>query len=189
MAVNGIGNHDLFDKSLLDTIDFSNNPLYLQYGVNPSNVGESLILRPLNTEDYDKGYLELLTQLTIVGDISREKYLERFADMKSCKGSYYIIVIEDVSTKKIVGSGTLAVELKYIHRAALRGRIEDIVVDQNYRKRHLGRLLVDTLTILSENIGCYKTSLDCREGLIPFYNQSGFAKEEDRNYLCRRFFN
>ena len=39
--------------------------------------------------------------------------------MKSCKGSYYIVVIEDVVTKRIVGSGTLAVELKYIHRAAL----------------------------------------------------------------------
>ena len=45
--------------------------------------------------------------------------IERFMEMKSCKNSYYIVVIEDVSTKKIVGSGTLAVELKYIHRAAL----------------------------------------------------------------------
>ena len=45
--------------------------------------------------------------------------LERFAEMKSCKGSYYIVVIEDISKGRIIGSGTLAVEMKYIHKAAL----------------------------------------------------------------------
>lgn len=43
--------------------------------------------------------------------------------MKACKDCYYIVVIEDILTKKIVGSGTLAVELKYIHRAALVSNI------------------------------------------------------------------
>ena len=38
--------------------------------------------------------------------------------MKSCKDSYYIVVIEDTSTKKIIGNGTLAVEFKFIHTAA-----------------------------------------------------------------------
>ena len=38
--------------------------------------------------------------------------------MKSCKDSYYIVVIEDTSTKKIIGNGTLAVEFKFIHTTA-----------------------------------------------------------------------
>lgn len=31
-------------------------------------------LRPLRDDDYDKGFITLLSQLTITGDISKEKY-------------------------------------------------------------------------------------------------------------------
>eukprot|EP00112_Aurelia_sp_Birch-Aquarium-sp1_P016506 Seg3752.1 transcript_id=Seg3752.1/GoldUCD/mRNA.D3Y31 product="Glucosamine 6-phosphate N-acetyltransferase" protein_id=Seg3752.1/GoldUCD/D3Y31 len=186
---NGLHNVDLFDESILKNIDFSDNPLKIEHGLSPTNAGENLILRPLNSDDYDKGYIELLRQLTEVGDVTKEKYLERFIEMKSCKESYYIVVIEDTSTKKIIGNGTLAVEFKFIHTTAKRGRVEDIVVDKEYRKRHLGQLLVETLTKLSESVGCYKTSLDCKEQLIPFYGQFGFKREDGRNYLCKRFFN
>lgn len=36
---------------------------------------ESLIVRPLYASDYDRGFLELLKELTEVGDISKEKFL------------------------------------------------------------------------------------------------------------------
>ena len=64
---NGMVDHDLFDKSILDTVDFSKNPLYVEHGICPSNAGENLILRPLNTEDYDKG-----TCLFLVGKFVKE---------------------------------------------------------------------------------------------------------------------
>ena len=54
---------------------------------------------------------------------------------------------------------------------------------------YLNHRLVETLTKLSEAVGCYKTSLDCKEQLIPFYGQFGFKREDERNYLCKRFFN
>ena len=31
-------------------------------------------MRPLNTEDYDRGFLKLLEQLTKVGDVSKEMF-------------------------------------------------------------------------------------------------------------------
>ena len=54
---------------------------------------------------------------------------------------------------------------------------------------YVNHRLVETLTKLSESVGCYKTSLDCKEQLIPFYGQFGFKREDGRNYLCKRFFN
>ena len=36
---------------------------------------ESLIVRPLYASDYDRGFLNLLKELTEVGDISRENFL------------------------------------------------------------------------------------------------------------------
>lgn len=39
--------------------------------------------------------------------------------MKSCAGTYYLIVVEDTKLEKIVASGTLIVEQKFIHEAAV----------------------------------------------------------------------
>lgn len=52
---NGMVDHDLFEKSVLDSIDFSKTPINIEHGINPSNAGENLVIRPLNTEDYEKG--------------------------------------------------------------------------------------------------------------------------------------
>jgi glucosamine-phosphate N-acetyltransferase len=42
----------------------------------------------------------------------------------------------------------------------------------------LGKSIVQTLRQISEAAGCYKTILDCKEDLLPFYAKSGFEKKE-----------
>ena len=45
--------------------------------------------------------------------------LERFHAMRSCPGTYYIIVLEDTELVKIVACGTLFVEQKFMHEIAI----------------------------------------------------------------------
>jgi len=52
-------------------------------------------------QDYERGFLQLLGELTSVGDISREAWEARFDDLKACKNTYYITVIEDTLLKKV----------------------------------------------------------------------------------------
>ena len=52
---------------------------------------------------------------------------------------YYVIVIEDLKRQKIVASGTLFIERKFLHETASAGHIEDIVVDAEERGHQLGR--------------------------------------------------
>ena len=47
--------------------------------------------------------------------------------------TYFIIVIEDFETGKIVGSGTIFLQLKFIRNSGTSGHIEDIVVNGDYR--------------------------------------------------------
>jgi len=68
--------------------------------------------------------------------------LARFDEMQSCEGTYYVFVIEDTSTKRVVSSCTVAVEKKFIRGCSSRGRIEDVVVDADYRGKQLGKLYV-----------------------------------------------
>ncbi|CAH3040516.1 unnamed protein product [Porites lobata] len=158
----------MFDQDILKDIDFSKGECRLhKRGLSIDNPGDNLLLRPLCSDDYEK---------------------ERFHAMKSCPGTYYIIVVEDTELAKIVACGTLFIEQKFIHEIAIRGRVEDIVVDDSCRGRGLGKLVVETLLLLSEKLGCYKTSLECKDPLLPFYSQFGFKKENQQNYLCKRFF-
>ena len=45
-------------------------------------------------------------------------FSDRFNSMKK-DGSYYIIVVEDVASEKIVATGMLEIEQKFIHSCAL----------------------------------------------------------------------
>jgi len=108
--------------------------------------------------------------------------------MKESVNTYYVTVIEDVNKGVVIGSATLLLEQKFIHNCAKRGRIEDVVVDDQYRGKQLGKILLTTLVSLSKRLDCYKLSLDCRDQMIPFYETLGFVKEPNNgNFMVIRF--
>ena len=88
--------------------------------------------------------------------------------------TYKIIVIEDRAKGKIIGAGSLIVEMKFIRDLGLAGHIEDIVVDKTYRGKNLGKKVIDTLKSLAVANGCYKVILDCEEHNVKFYEKCGF---------------
>jgi len=147
------------------------------------------LLRPLSSSDYDHGYIDLLRQLTECGKIIDEEFKQRFYQMKQCGNTYYILVIEDMNlNKQIIGTTTLVCEKKFIRQLGIRGRIEDVVIDSQYRGQQLGKLLIDILTnFAKDQCDCYKISLECKDHLVSFYKQFGYDHEDKQNYLCRRF--
>lgn len=76
-------------------------------------------------------------------------------------GDYYVTVIEDTRKNQIIGAASLIIERKFIHNCAVvsqesspvqysytlsysftlqRGRLEDVVVNDTYRGKQLGKL-------------------------------------------------
>lgn len=74
---------------------------------------------------------------------------------------YKIIVIFDKKKNKVIGSGSLIIELKFIRQLGKVGHIEDIVVSEGYRGKHLGLRLIELLKRLANQNDCYKCILDC----------------------------
>ncbi|CAM1318951.1 GNPNAT1 (predicted) [Pycnogonum litorale] len=187
LVMNGLDDVPLFSSSLLKEIDFSRRIKNFKPEISPTNPGDNLRMRPLSSGDFHRGYMNLLTALTEVGEVSSKQYLNQFEKMKN-SGDYYIVVLEDTQTNEVIGSGTLLIELKFIHSTTKRGRIEDLVVNDQYRGRQLGKLIIETLTELSQYLGCYKVTLDCRDKLVSFYSRFGFIKENgNSNSMCIRF--
>ena len=125
------------------------------------------MIRNLQIEDYDKKYFSLLSQLTSANILSKEKFQNIFNQIKD-----NVFVIEEDG--KIVASGTLLIEQKFIHDGGLVAHMEDIVVDQDYRKKGYGYQIISFLINVAKEMGCYKIIADCHETLLNFYSKNGF---------------
>lgn len=128
--------------------------------------------RRMEPSDYDRGHLELLSQLSPFNTkvVIRPVY-ESFAT--SSTNNVWVLEEND----KIIASGTLLLEPKLIHALGIAGHIEDVVVHQDQRGRGLGKAIVDHLVAQAEKQGCYKVTLHCSDDNTGFYSRCGFARK------------
>lgn len=139
-------------------------------------VPQELHLRPLASDDYERGHLDVLAVLASAPDVGAVAWKSRFEEMKTTvPDSYYPIAIVDRATDRIVAIGTLFVEIKFLRGNARAGHIEDIAVDVSQQGKGLGKTIIAALTAISEEkLGCYKVFLDCSEQNKPFYEKCGY---------------
>jgi len=131
--------------------------------------------RKLEETDYHKNYLQLLSQLTQVGNISPEEFNNIFSKIQS-----QIWVIEDTLTNKIVASASIFLEQKFIHGGGIVAHLEDVVVDQSYRGAQLGKKLIANVVEKARESGAYKIIADCKPELVSFYSKNGFEKRGEQ---------
>ncbi|WWC64164.1 uncharacterized protein I303_106772 [Kwoniella dejecticola CBS 10117] len=141
-------------------------------------LGPELHLRPLASDDVNRGHFDVLSVLTVAPQLSPKAYKENFDRLKACAGTYFIIVIVDKATDKIVASGSIIVERKFLRNAGLVGHIEDIAVSKAVQGKKLGLRIINALEEIGASQGCYKIILDCSEKNIPFYEKCGFKHKE-----------
>lgn len=119
---------------------------------------ENYTLRPLRRSDYQNGFLDVLSVLTKVGEFTPELWNERYDWMAKRNDEYYILVICD-GTGRVVGTGSLIVERKFIHAAGLVGHIEDIAIESGQQGKKLGLRMIHALDYVAKEVGCYKVRL------------------------------
>ena len=116
--------------------------------------------RKLDIGDYDRGYYEVLGNLTVVGDVTKETFEQQFKLIKKLPETYKIIVGIDESKDKVVCNGSLILERKFIRNCSTYGHIEDIVVHKDYGRQNIGQDLLNTLSDIGKINKCYKLILD-----------------------------
>ena len=97
----------------------------------------------------------------------------------------------------------MVMERKFIHSCGNVGRLEDVVVSDQYRYllhkltldfkflfnrgKQLGKLVVCVASQLAVKLGCYKVTLNCADKMIKFYSSLGYTSEMgNSNYMCIR---
>ena len=134
-------------------------------------------IRGIVESDIDIGFLENLDHLRKASNLDRETAGNILK--KIIENPDHIIHVAEIDGK-IVGSTTLLIEQKFIHDGGKVGHIEDVVVSKEYEGRGIGIKLVTSLLQVASTKNCYKTILDCKDELIPFYERIGFKQESNQ---------
>jgi len=108
----------------------------------------------------------VLSVLTQAPDVGAEAWAAQFQAMRSEPATYYIVVVVSRETDQIVASGGVFVERKFLRGLGRVGHIEDIAVSREMQGKKLGLRMIQVLTQIADDMGCYKTILDCDENNI-----------------------
>ena len=116
--------------------------------------------------------------------VDGEKRFQHFFSMISATpGTYHPVVVENVKSRRIIGAGTLIVEQKFIHEAAVRSRIEDVYVTSEYRDQGIESLVTEALSVYAEKLGCYKVNLAAPLHAVARCEQLGLVHEPGQNVM------
>ena len=126
--------------------------------------------------DLENGFLESLDSLRQASDL--EENSAKNILRKILQNDNHIIHVAELDGK-IVGSTTLLIEQKFIHKGGIVGHIEDVVVKKEFWGQGIGMKLVLSLLDIAKKRQCYKTILNCEDSLIPFYEKIGFRHKSN----------
>lgn len=132
---------------------------------------DDVTIRELRRDDLQNGFLATLDTLKNASDIDPAKAEEIFEKM-DVNPDYTVIVAE--MDGRIVGTVTLFIDQKFIHKGGRVGHVEDLAVMDGYQKHKIGSGLMTRLLETAQQKGCYKTILNCPDHIIPFQSKMGF---------------
>ena len=83
-----------------------------------------------------------------------------------------LVGLRETETAHLVAAGRVLTDFVYY------AKIYDVIVAERHRGNGLGRNLVESIIGHSTLNSIPNITLDCREGLIPFYKNCGFERHE-----------
>lgn len=133
------------------------------------------MIRPLEIDDYNKGFMELINYFTRFPEIKTlDDFTRHFTQIKQ---SSEIFVLEDEKSKSIISAGTLHIEYKFHNNFKSIAHLQDIVVKEEYRGRGHGKDMIMFLIEKAKTKNCYKIVLNSSQHNKMFYEKLGFIEK------------
>jgi glucosamine-phosphate N-acetyltransferase len=160
----------LEDNKYYKYYNFLNN--IFQKNIN-NNYMNQLIIREIEYNDYNNGYLDLMFEFTNYEYKVTERQFKYYLDQMKYNKLSKILVIYSNIENKIIGAGTIF-KLNKMHNNPI-GQIEDVIISEKYRGYGLGKLIIEKLIKIGlDEFKCYKIILNCLDKNIDFYKKCNF---------------
>lgn len=149
----------------------------------PAAVPPPVTIRPLREADLSNGFLQALDALRPASELAPRRAREIFRRLQ--RNPDCVVAVAEVEGR-IAGAATLLIEHKFINQGGTAGHVEDVAVAAAQQGRGIGRALIRYLLARAAAAGCYKTILDCGDGVMPFYERLGFRRRSNGMELRHR---
>jgi glucosamine-phosphate N-acetyltransferase len=130
---------------------------------------DSIKIRILNKDDYSQ-YFDLINIFRKTS-FTNNDFINNLLKINN-NSNIWVIELNN----KLIATGTLLYEYKFIHNISKIAHIEDICVDNNYRGKNYGKILMKHLIDEAKKEKCYKVTLYCKEDLENFYKSCNMEK-------------
>ena len=94
-------------------------------------------IRPLASTDYRRGHLDVLRVLTSAPDPGETAWVSQFHALRACANTYFLIVVVDKQTDRIVGAGGVFIERKFLRDLGLVGTLKTSLSIRRNKGRRL----------------------------------------------------
>lgn len=131
-------------------------------------------IETLQAKHMNMGFLDVLSELTEVNLTPTEAIRAHSNLMTRMNGNIFVALEEN----RVIGTVSVHILPKFIHRLGSVGLIEDVVVASTHRGKGLGKSLMARAIVYAGSNHCYKIILDCDDNNIPFYESCGFYRHE-----------
>jgi len=127
----------------------------------------------LQAGDLFNGFLETLSALRdpeLTPDEARQ-----LNDIRRESGiDTYVAKMAD----EVVGTFSVFIERKFIHKGGKVAHIEDVAVREDMQRKGIGKAMMQAVDSIANLAGCYKIILDCGDHNIGFYEKCGYRLHE-----------
>jgi glucosamine-phosphate N-acetyltransferase len=100
---------------------------------------------------------------------SKSDFLPIWVSFSGQTNVHSLVAIMD---DQVVGYGSIVIEKKI--RGGKMGHIEDIVSHPLFKKKGIGKSVLEALFDIAKENDCYKVGLQCKEHNIDFYQKCGY---------------
>lgn len=140
----------------------------------PANkeVGMNFSIRALESKDLNSGFKETLYNLCDE-EIEQLNAIQHYENIKEKDDHFVYVAIND---GKVIGTGCLILDRKFINNCGLVGRIEDLSTRKGYENEGVAKGIMSKLIELAHANGCYKITADCSKNLKFFFEDLGFSE-------------
>jgi glucosamine-phosphate N-acetyltransferase len=132
-------------------------------------------LRPLQPADFHRGFLDCLANLAPV-DLTADEAI-RIWRGRNAAGVRTVVAADPEGN--VLGTASLILEHKFIHKGGTIGHIEDVAVHPAHEGKGVGSAVVRALVELARQSGCYKVILSCNDQNLAFYSKLGFRRHDN----------
>lgn len=132
-------------------------------------------IRYININDSEQLY-KLYLQLSPNGEYNKEVMKSKIADCCRYSGFFCWATFSDDGL--LIATATLWVLPTLLRGGTNFGQIENVVVDEGFRGKGLGKMLIEIALKKAKTENCYKVILNCDMSRCGFYESCGFVSNE-----------